>query len=476
MYDLPRERAEKWLDENKAYLVKISDTIWEHPELGLQEFKSSELLACELEKNGFTVERCIAGMPTAFRATYGEGHPIIGIMGEYDALSGLSQKASSKKEPVVEDSPGHGCGHHIHGTSGVSAAIAVSKTLETGNVKGTVKFFGCPAEETLVGKVFMVRDGVFDGVDVVFSHHPGTMNAARLSSSNALNSIKFEFFGTASHAGSAPHRGRSALDGVELMDVGVNFMREHIVQEARVHSVIEAGGGAPNVVPSYARSWYFVRAPERSQVDSIYKWILKIAEAAAWMSQTTQKTSLLTGCYNRLPVKGMADLVVAKMREINSPTYTKEELLFAKSVQESVPPENILESLKASKREDWQSLRSVVLDRSIPDPWGSGEVSGASTDVADVSWQAPTIEFSTATWPLGIPGHSWQIVAMGKSGFAHKSLIFAAKTIAACVLEIMSRPSLLKTLRKEWEGAKQGIKYVSPLPPDLKPPFDQFPA
>ncbi len=228
------------------------------------------------------------------------------------------------------------------------------------------------------------------------------------------------------------------------------------------------------MVPAYAQSWYFIRAPERSQVDHIQNWILKIAEGAAMMSGTTQNSSLLTGCYNKLSVKGLADLVVTKMREVGPPTYTEEELHFAKSMQESVRPETILESLKASKREDWQSLRGVVIDRSIPDPWGVGEVMGASTDVADVSWQAPTIEFSTATWPLGIPSHSWQIVTMGKSGVAHKSLIFAAKIMAACVLEIMKRPSLLETLKREWEESKQGIQYSSPLPSDLKPPFNQF--
>ena len=473
---MSKEYARKWLDENETRLAEISDKIWECAELGLQESKSSALLAGELEKNGFKVERGVACMPTAFVATYGEGRPIIGIMGEYDALSGLSQRPSPKRESVVEGAPGHGCGHNIHGTSGMGAAIAVSKALETKGVKGAVKFFGCPAEETLVGKVFMIRDGVFDGVEAVFSHHPGSMNAARLGSSNAMNSVKFEFFGTASHAGGSPHRGRSALDAVELMDIGVNFMREHIVQEARVHYIIEDGGGAPNVVPAYARSWYFVRAPERSQVDYIYNWILKIAEGAAMMSKTTHRYKLLTGCYNRLPLKGMSDLVVKNMRETGAPTYTDEELRFAKAVQESVPPENILESLKASKREDWQSLRGVVMDRSIPDPWGRGEVSGGSSDVADVSWQAPTIEFGTSTWPLGIPGHSWQIVAMGKSGVAHKSLVFAAKTIASCVLDTVTKPSLLKALKKEWAEAKQGVKYISPLPPDLKPPLDQFPV
>jgi len=466
--------ALSWIDENKSHLVGVSDQIWDFAELGLQEFKSSALLIQELEKHGFNIESGVVGMPTAFVASYGASKPALGIMGEYDALSDLSQKPVTKKEVLVEGAPGHGCGHNIHGTSGMAAAIAVSKALKAQGIKGTVKFFGCPAEETLVGKIFMVRDGVFRGVDAVFSHHPSTMNAARLGSTNALNSVKFQFHGVASHAGASPHRGRSALDAVELMNTGVNYMREHVVQEARIHYVIEEGGGAPNVVPAYASSWYYIRAPERSQVEHIYRWILKIAEGAALMTGTTHSYKFLTGGYNCLNLQTMADLVVKNMREIGTPTYTEEELTFAKEIQKTIPSENIVESLKRSKREDWQNLRDVIIDRTIPEPWGKGEVSGASTDVADVSWQAPTKEFSTATWVLGIPGHSWQIVAMGKSSVAHKSLIFAAKTMAACVLDTMTQPSLLKKMWDELEKAKQGERYVSPLPLDLKPPTDQF--
>jgi aminobenzoyl-glutamate utilization protein B len=470
-----KKAALSWIDENTSYLAGISDQIWEFAELGLQEFKSSTLLIKELKKHSFTIETGVAGMPTAFIATYGVGKPVIGIMGEYDALSDLSQKPNPRKEVLVEGAPGHGCGHNIHGTSGMGAAIAVRQVLEAEGMKGTVKFFGCPAEETLVGKVFMVRDGAFEGLDAVFSHHPGTMNAAKLGSTNALNSVKFQFHGATSHAGSSPHRGRSALDAVELMNAGVNYMREHVVQEARIHYIIEEGGGAPNVVPAYASSWYYIRAPERSQVEHIYKWIQKVAEGAALMTGTTYSYKFLTGGYNCLNLPSMADLVVKNMREIGTPTYTTSELTFASEIQKTIPPENIVESLKRSKRDDWQNLRGVIIDQTIPGPWGKGEVSGASTDVADVSWQAPTKEFNTATCVLGIPGHSWQIVAMGKSGIAHKSLIFAAKTMATCVLDRMTQPALLKTMWKERKEAKQGETYVSPLPPNLKPPTDQFP-
>lgn len=471
---MSKESALEWIDKNQSRLASISDKIWEYAELGLHEFKSSALLANELEKNGFQVERGVAGMPTAFIAYYGQGKPVIGIMGEYDALSGLSQKPIPKKEPLIEGGSGHGCGHHIHGTSGMAAAIAVSKGMEAKGFKGTLKFFGCPAEETMVGKIFMVRDGVFDGLNAVFSHHPSTMNAAKLRSSNALNSVKFQFHGVASHAAGAPHRGRSALDAVELMNTGVNFMREHIIQEARIHYIIEDGGGAPNVVPAYARSWYYIRAPERKQVEKIYKWILKIAEGAALMTDTKYDAQFLTGGYNLLTLENMANLVVKNMREIGSPVYTNKELKIAREIQSTIPSETILEALKRSKRKDWQSLRDIVMDISIPDPWGKGDMMPASTDVGDVSWKTPAIEFGTATWPLGLPGHSWQIVAMGKSSIAHKSLVFAAKTIACCVIDILTTPSLINQIKAEWEQAKQGEKYVSPLSSDLQPPLHQF--
>ncbi len=466
--------ANKWLDENKTCFTQISDSIWDYAELGLQETKSAQLLASEFENIGFQVKQGVAGMPTAFVATYGTQTPVIGILGEYDALSELSQKPIPNKEPILEGAPGHGCGHNIHGTSGAAAAIAVKEVMETHDLKGSIKFFGCPAEETLVGKVFMVRDGLFQDLDAVFSHHPGSMNTAPLGSSNAMNSVKFRFQGVASHAGGSPHRGRSALDAVELMNIGVNFMREHVVPEARIHYIIEQGGGAPNIVPATADSWYFVRAPLRSQVNQIYQWILEVAEGAAMMTQTKHEHRLLTGCYNLLSIPSMANLVIQNMRDIGVPKYSNDEYQFAQRIQSTIPSEIIVEALRRSKREDWRDLIGDVMDTSIPDPWGVNDVMGGSTDVGDVSWQAPTIEFSTATFALGIPGHSWQNVAMGKSSIGHKSLLFAAKTIACCTIDILTKPSLRSQVKDEWTIAKQGEEYVSPLPFHLKPPLDQF--
>ncbi|RJS69105.1 amidohydrolase [Candidatus Bathyarchaeota archaeon] len=467
-----KEHAFNWIENNKKRIIEISDKIWEFAELGLIEFKSSALLADELEKNGFKVERGIADMPTAFTATWGEGTPIIGIMGEYDALPGLSQKKVPWKEPLEPGKPGHGCGHNIHGTSGMAAAIAVKEAMEKHGIKGTVKFFGCPAEENFSGKVFMVRAGYFSNVDAVISHHPSTMNEASLMSSLAVNSVKFHFYGKASHAGASPEHGRSALDAVELMNVGVNYLREHIIQDARIHYVIEKGGDQPNIVPAYARSWYYVRAPERDQVDFIYNWVLDIAKGAALMTKTEVKTEFIEGCYNLIPNKTIAKLIVKNMREIGLPKYSDEDLKFAEEIAKTITPEMKVAQLKKSKRPGWERLVDKLLDDEVPDPWGEGETSHGSTDVADVSWQAPTVEFSTATWILGTPAHSWQAVAQNGVGIGHKSLIFAAKVMASTVIDLLTNPDILNKAKEEHKQRINGKKYKSPIPPEHKPPID----
>ncbi len=467
-----KEHAFNWIENNKKRIIEISDKIWEFAELGLIEFKSSALLADELEKNGFKVERGIADMPTAFTATWGEGTPIIGRLGEYDALPGLSQKKVPWKEPLEPGKPGHGCGHNIHGTSGMAAAIAVKEAMEKHGIKGTVKFFGCPAEENFSGKVFMVRAGYFSNVDAVISHHPSTMNEASLMSSLAVNSVKFHFYGKASHAGASPEQGRSALDAVELMNVGVNYLREHIIQDARIHYVIEKGGDQPNIVPAYARSWYYVRAPERDQVDFIYNWVLDIAEGAALMTKTEVKTEFIEGCYNLIPNKTIAKLIVKNMREIGLPKYSDEDLKFAEEIAKTITPEMKVAQLKKSKRPGWERLVDKLLDDEVPDPWGEGETSHGSTDVADVSWQAPTVEFSTATWILGTPAHSWQAVAQNGVGIGHKSLIFAAKVMASTVIDLLTNPDILNKAKEEHKQRINGKKYKSPIPPEHKPPID----
>jgi aminobenzoyl-glutamate utilization protein B len=474
MTDSGKKTAIDWIERNKEMIIEISDTVWGYAELGFVEFKSSKLLADELEAHGFSVERGVAGIPTAFVAKWGSGRPVIGVMGEYDALPGLSQKAVPHKEPIKEGAPGHGCGHNIHGTSGMSGAIAAKAAMEKAGMKGTIKFFGCPAEEMLSGKVWMVREGVFDGVDACLSHHPSSMNVAGLSSSNANNAVKFHFHGKTSHAAGSPEQGRSALDAVELMNVGVNFLREHVIQDARIHYVIEEGGGQPNVVPGYARSWYLIRAPERDQVEAIYQRILKIAEGAALMTETTLKVEFVKGIYNKIPSRTLSELVTANMREIGAPTYAKEEMRFAEEIATSITPEEKRDSLRKSKRPGWEELTDVLLDNTIPDAWNEGEVSHGSTDVSDVSWHAPTMEFGTTTYVLGTPGHSWQNVAMSGMSIGHKSLIFASKIIAASAIDLLTKPDLLKAAKDELDKRLMGRTYKSPVPLEAKPPLDQW--
>ncbi|MFP3951384.1 MAG: M20 family metallopeptidase [Candidatus Bathyarchaeia archaeon] len=474
MSDRAKELALEWVDENRERLAEISDEIWEYAELGYVEFKSSKLLAEELEDHGFQVEMGVAGIPTAFVATWGEGKPVIGVMGEYDALPGLSQKAVPYKEPIERGEPGHGCGHNIHGTSGMGGAIALKYAMEETGIQGTVKFFGCPAEEMLSGKVWMVKEGVFEGVDACLSHHPGSMNVAGLKSSNANNAVKFHYHGKTAHAAGSPEQGRSSLDAVELMNTGVNFLREHIIDDARIHYVIEDGGGQPNVVPDYARSWYLIRAPERDQLEPIYERVLKIAEGAAMMTETELEVEFIKGIYNKVPSRTLSQAVTENMRLIGPPEYTEEEMQFAEEIAESISMQDKRNSLRKSKRPGWEELMDILIDRSVPDAWDEGEVSPGSTDVSDVSWQAPTMEFGTSTYILGTPGHSWQNVALGGMSIGHKSLFFASKVIAATGIDLLTKPELIKEAWEELEERKAGREYESPIPEDLDPPLDQW--
>ncbi len=469
-----KKDALDWIESNRESVVKVSDEVWDYSELGFIEYRSAKLLSDTLERHGFRVERGVAGIPTAFVASWGLGGPVVGVMGEYDALMGVSQKKAPTRDPIVVGGNGHGCGHNIHGASGMAGAIAARYSMERNGVKGTIRFFGTPAEESGSGKVWMVRSGIFDGVDAVLSHHPGAMNYGGLGSSLANNSVKFHFYGKTSHAAGSPEQGRSALDAVELMNVGVNFLREHVVQDARMHYVIESGGGQPNVVPDYARSWYLIRAPERDQVDSIYARVLKIAEGATLMTETTLKVEFLKAVYNKIPSKALSELIADNMRLIGTPKYTPEETQFAEELSRNVPTEQKRDALRKSKRPGWEKLEGVVMDGSVPDAWDEGEVSHGSTDVSDVSWKAPTMEFSTATWPLGTPGHSWMNVAASGTGIGHKSLIFASKIIATSVIDLVSKPELLAKAKEEQVRRTMGKTYRSPLPADAQPPLNMW--
>jgi len=470
---MSKASAWEWIDGNAGKLIGISDRIWDYAELGLVEERSSKLLADELETVGYAVERGVAGMPTAFVGAWSNGPgPIIGLMGEFDALPGISNKKVPRKEPLREGAPGHGCGHNIHGTTAVGAAIALKQAMEKSRVSGTIRVYGAPAEENYDGKVYLVRAGYFNGVDACLSHHPGSFNTASLSSSTAVNSVKFHYYGKTSHAAGSPEQGRSALDAVELMNVGVNYLREHVIDKARIHYVIEEGGGQPNVVPDYARSWYYIRAPERDQLDPIYKRILKIAEGAAMMTETTLKVDFIAGIYNTLPSRALSEVVVANMKEVGAPKYTPAEYAFAAEIASSVPRDQKADGLRNIKLPEYQRYMDIDIVTDILDPWNEGEVSGGSTDVADVSWQTPTMEFGTAAFVLGAPGHSWQAVACSGTSMGHKSLIFAAKTMAGTTLDLLTKPELLAKAKQEHARKMEERTYVCPIPPDVQPPLE----
>lgn len=467
-----KQTAWKWIDDNQKHLTEMSDTIWDYAELGLWETRSSKLIADELEKHDFKVKRCVADMPTAFVAEWEEGQTCIGVQGEFDALPGISQKVKTEKDPLKPGHAGHGCGHNVHGVSGMAGIIALRYELEEENIKAKVKFFGTPAEENYAGKVFMVREGLYDDVDACISHHPSSVNTARLNSSTAVNGVKFHYYGKTSHAAANPEQGRSALDAVELMNIGANYLREHIIQEARVHYIIESGGGQPNVVPDYARSWYYIRAPERDQLDPIYERILKIAQGAALMTETTLKVEFIDALYNIIPNRMVAETVVKNMREVGAPKYTKKELDFAAEIAKSFAKEQKIDMLRKVKLPNWEKYVDVDLPTDILDPAGEGEVMAGSSDVGDVSWKCPTIEFGTTLNVLGAPGHSWQFVAVSGSSIAHKSLVFAAKTIAGTGLDLITQPELLIKAKAEHKNRLNGRTYKSAIPDDCKPPLD----
>ena len=461
------------IKENDEELCYIAKEIWDHPQVALQEEFASRLLAAKLEAAGFSISWGAGGMPTAFIAEWGEGKPIIGILGEYDALPGLSQELSSEKSPIEVGGPGHGCGHNLFGTACMGSVMALKSAVEQQGINGTIRFYGCPAEETLVGKTFMARDGVFDDLDAAISWHPGDTNITWNGSSLAMNSFKVNFYGVAAHAGGSPWLGRSALDGVMLMDAGVNYMREHVPPESRIHSVVTSGGQAPNVVPAFAQVWYFVRAPKREQVEEMYNWMQDIAKGAALMSGTRHEIDFITGCYHVLPNKVMSDLLYEKMAEVDDMTFTEQERQYARELQTTFPEGSVQRGF------DWMQLSTSadLNPAAIDDPLWEGvyphspnpPLMGGSTEVAEVSWITPTGEINTTCWPLGTPGHSWQIVASTGSSIGAKGMIFAAKAMALAGLDLFTKPNLLKAAKADFEQARAGRTYVTPLPPDATP-------
>lgn len=469
----------KYVDDHAKEITAIAKSIWENPELGLKEFHASKLLAGELEKDGFSVKMGVGDMPTAFIAEWGEGKPIIGILGEYDALPGLSQKVTPVINPIKIGAPGHGCGHNLLGSASYGTAIAVKDAMQKFGIKGTLRYYGCPAEETLIGKIFMARDGVFDDLDAAITWHPGPTNSVWGSKAGdtaflAMNSFKVQFKGRSAHAAANPQQGRSALKAIQLLDTGVQYMREHISPDARVHSVITDGGGAPNVVPAFAEAWYYIRAPKRDQVESIYAWVQDIVKGAALMTQTTYEIDFLTGCYEVLANYVIGNNLIENMQKIGELKFSAEDHAFAREIAESIPPEMlkatrqaILAGLKPGTT--WDDIGEYLNEKPLFPDWGAKSAMAGSTDVADVSYIVPTANLITATSPIGTPGHSWQQVASSGSGIGFKGGIYAAKAMALTTLDLFTQPDLLKAAKDEFMKSTGGKKYVSPLPAGAKP-------
>jgi len=467
-------QAIKWVKANQDLLIDVSDQIWGFAELGLKEFKSSKLLTKTLDEAGFAVKMGVADMPTAFYADYGEGKPVIGILGEYDALPGLSQKAKPSREVLIEGDPGHGCGHNLLGVGSLGAVLAVKEAIDLGNVKGSIRYYGCPAEETFNAKGYMIREGLFDDVDIAMTWHPGNFNMLNLMTSLAVNSVVFKFHGLTAHAAGDPQNGRSALDAVELMNIGANFMREHMISDARLHYVITQGGVAPNVVPAFAEVYYFVRAPERHQVEELYARLINIAKGATLMTDTTMEIDFLSGMYNTMYTKVVSDVISNSMKKVGTPRFNKDDIAFANELKKSIP-KNSLEGyyrlIPPDMMEFAKAILSQPLNKIIIPPMGKGKVMPGSTDVADVSWKVPLGEFGTACEIMGSPGHSWQNVATSGMSIGHKGMLTAAKILAISTLEFLQNPNLVENALKEHNIAHKDKPYKSPLPDGLKPPF-----
>ncbi len=429
---------------------KVALGIWDYAEVEFKENKSSQLLQNTLTDNGFTVEAGVAGMPTAFVATYGSGQPVIGILAEFDALPGLSQDSSSSKTPIASKTAGHGCGHHLFGTGSVAAAIAIKTLLAGGEIKGTVKVFGSPAEEGGGGKVYMVREGLFNNVDVVLHWHPSDQNLVTNTSALAYRSAKFRFYGIAAHAAAAPDKGRSALDAVEGMDYFVNMMREHIPQESRIHYVITNGGKAPNVVPDFAEVFYYIRHPERAMVESLFGRVVKAAEGAALGTETTMAYEVIDGTHDLLINKTLALAMQANLEKVGGVNYAPDEVVFAKQLQTT-----------------FLGKVPALDSASIVKPLHTEKNQG-STNVGDVSYVVPTVGMEAATWVPGTPAHSWQAVACGGKDMCIRGMIVASKTLAYTAIDLFLNPALIKKAKDELLAAKGGYQYKALLG-DRKP-------
>ena len=453
-----KQKAISWVDSNSDALTNMSKQIWENPEEVQKEFFACNLQKEFLKKQGFkivTTEK----IPTAFMATFGEGKPILGLLGEYDALKNLSQAVSAERKPLKEGGAGHACGHNLLGVGCLGAAVAIKELIAKGELKGTIRYYGCPAEEILAGKTLMAMEGMFDDLDASLAWPPSPLNMPWAGSLLSLYSAVFTFTGKAAHAGAAPHAGRSALDAVELMNVGANYMREHILDQNRVHYIITNGGLEPNTVPAEAAVWYNVRAPKKAIAQDTFRWLTEIAQGAAMMTQTKlSDLKIISGCYEVLPNQVLVKVIEENMREVGPPKYTDEDRALAKKISQSYDPvakEKGLESNFAPL-----SLADSYLHEAIESPRDSGKSLKASTDAGDVSWMMPFAMFGAATFPLGTMPHTWQATASCGSGIGFHAMHFAAKVLSGCLIDMYTKPEVLAKAKEEFQKATQGKKYV----------------
>lgn len=477
---ITKKEALMAIDREKSAICAASDKVWDNPETAFQEFQSTEILCELLEKEGFTVEKNLAGIATAFSGRYGHGKPVVGILGEFDALSGLSQvEGITEKTPICEGEPGHGCGHNLLGAGSVAAAVAVKEYLEKNDKEGTVIFFGCPGEEGGSGKGFMARDGVFDELDFAVSWHPGDKNEVSVGSSLANYQVFYRFKGVSSHAAACPELGRSALDAVELMNTGVQYLREHIIQEARIHyAITDTGGYSPNVVQPKAEVLYLIRAPKNGQVKEIFERVNDIARGAALMTGTEMEMDFVKACSNLVDNTVIEEVLQKNLEEIEREPYTEEEIAFASEISKTYggnpfDMQAFLSRYEKSRKKMVEEIMGADAENVISNvivPLRDVEVGMAgSTDVGDVSWVCPTAQINAVTEAAGTPGHSWQQVTQGKSSVAHKGMLFAGKVMAGTVIDMIEDQSLIAEAKAELARRVGPEGYVAPIPKHVRP-------
>jgi aminobenzoyl-glutamate utilization protein B len=446
--------AHAWVDANAEALKKVNKAIWTHAETGLDEVRSSQELVQLLRAHGFTVETGVSGMPTAFVAAWGAGRPVIGILAEYDALPGLSQDAVPERKERPGVTAGHGCGHSVFGAGSAGAAIAVKHAMAASGMPGTIRLYGTPAEETGIGKTYMLRDGHFKDADVILTWHASPRSQAGYSYSKANISAKFRFKGLPAHASASPHEGRSALDAVELMNVGANFLREHVKEDARIHYVITGGGGQPNVVPGEAEVWYYLRANKHADVEQYWQWLNEVARGAALMTRTTLlPVQVDADMHEVLPNRALAEAVRANLLKAGPPAFTEEERAFARRTQEPLG----------------RTFEKALADAVEPLP-ERPEQGVASTDVGDISWFVPVAELSVATHTWGAPGHSWQIVACTGTSIGEKGMLVAAKTLAGTALDLLQSADLRARAAADLRTIREPLQYLTLIPEGQKAP------